>query len=353
MSFDALKEHVRTLINIARQRYQMPESPKIVLGLSGGPDSVFLLHLLCALRKEGALDIVAAHLDHGWRPDSAKDAQFCKRICELYQVDAVVKHVDELGLIIDQDIKDNGSKEDLGRQLRRYLFGKVYEEHKAHLIALAHHQQDQQETFFIRLLRGASLAGLTCMKDFDMPYIRPLLHTDKEFILNYLKEHNLEYVEDPTNKSDEMLRNRIRKYLIPALKLCDTRFSHNFEGTLGNLKHENGFIEELMVRRFQDVFNAKKMVCPDVQSASKVELVGKCDDFLQTHRVIRYRMLIEWLNLNEAPYVPSYGFLSEILRFLDEAKDGTHAMHHEWHVHKQKKLFWICRQQAAKQVVTG
>ncbi len=348
MTLDLIKEHLKELIALTRRRIQMPEKPLVILGLSGGSDSVFLFHVLHALRQDGVLDFIAVHLDHGWRTDSTRDAQFCQQLCDQYHVEAVIKHVNDLGLNLDHDIKDSGSKEDFGRRLRRYLFSKIYEERKAQLIALAHHQQDQQETFFIRLLRGSSLAGLACMKDIDIPYIRPLLRVEKDDILTYLKDNNLPYVEDPTNKSDEMLRNRIRKYLIPAIKLCDTRFSQNFEGTLDLLKHENGLLEELTARRLREVFYTKKVVCSEVMSASKVELVGRCDDFSQTHRVVQYRMLVEWLNINEAPYVPSYGFLSEILRFLDEGRDGTHAMHQEWHLHKQKKMFWLCRQQPSQ-----
>ena len=126
----------------------------VVVGLSGGPDSVFLLHLLSTKFN---IDLIAAHLDHEWRPDSHKDVEFCRDLAKKYDVPFVTQEISELPI----SLKFDGSLEDVGRRARRFFFESICTSHNADLIAVAHHAQDQQETFFIRLLRGASLTGLT------------------------------------------------------------------------------------------------------------------------------------------------------------------------------------------------
>src|SRR5579872_7038532 len=119
----------------------------LIIGLSGGPDSIFLLHVLASLRQELNLKLIAAHLDHGWRPDSGKDGQFCQQATSALGVDLLIRKFSDLGI----SLKFNGSLEELGRQARRHFFEAVRQQYQAQAIALGHHLQDQQETFFIRL----------------------------------------------------------------------------------------------------------------------------------------------------------------------------------------------------------
>src|SRR5580704_10711033 len=151
----------------------------IVLGLSGGPDSIFLLHVLAALHNQKKITLIAAHLDHGWRATSAADAQFCMHEAQRLGIACIIGHLDEF----KDTISWNGSQEELGRKTRRLFLQQVAERYNAHHIALAHHAQDQQETFFIRLIRGSSIAGLASMLPANGIYIRPLLATSKTDIL--------------------------------------------------------------------------------------------------------------------------------------------------------------------------
>ncbi len=132
------------------QKHQLiPQGSKVVLGLSGGPDSVFLLHYLAHRQKKGSISLIAAHLDHEWRPDSAKDEQFCREIAQKNNICYTRCKLSKLSL----EYKFNGSTEELGRKARRHFLESVKTEHHADYIALAHHLQDQQETFFISLVR--------------------------------------------------------------------------------------------------------------------------------------------------------------------------------------------------------
>src|SRR5437867_3730782 len=111
-----------------------PQGAQVVLGLSGGPDSIFLLHLLAERHRAGRLHLIAAHLDHEWRIDSAKDAAFCKEITRQLGIECIVKKASECA-----SFKANGSKEELGRKMRRAFFETVRQEYAADVIALAHH----------------------------------------------------------------------------------------------------------------------------------------------------------------------------------------------------------------------
>src|SRR5204863_7696103 len=141
--------------------------------------------------------------------------------------------------------KYNGSKEEFARSMRRQFLEKVAQEYNAQSIALGHHAQDQQETFFIRLIRGTSLTGLTCMRPHHGLYIRPLLQTNKSDILDWLKAHNIGYAIDSSNESDDYLRNRIRKNVLPTIAACDARWNSNFLTTINRLKQDDTLLNDI------------------------------------------------------------------------------------------------------------
>ena len=165
---------------IEKHRIIEPNST-IVVGLSGGPDSVCLLHVLRQLQEEYGLVLIAAHLDHEWRNNSKEDARFCKQYAESLGIHFVEAKASEIVGVR----KYNGSKEELGRRLRRSFFESVMQKNNGHSIALGHHANDQQETFFLRMMRGASIAGLSGMKPKERGYLRPLLGCHKHEILEY------------------------------------------------------------------------------------------------------------------------------------------------------------------------
>lgn len=301
-----------------------PEST-IIVGLSGGPDSVFLLHYLVSLRQEKGLTLIAAHLDHGWRAESSQDASFCQELAKKYKVPFIAKNLkDALA-----DFKFNGSKEELGRKARRAFFEQVAKGHNAQAIALAHHADDQMETFFLRLIRGASLSGLAGMKPKDGLYIRPLLDISKQEILDYLHEHKITYAIDASNESDEYLRNRIRNQVIPALKNCDDRFEKNFANTHAKLVETEEFLQELCAAQLQVISDENKGL--DIPK------------LLALHPALRNRVLINWLIIHKVPFTPSQGLLDEIIRFLENSKSKTHTLYRTWQMIKIVKNVWLTK----------
>jgi len=316
----------KDILNFIDKHNLLPPRSRIILGLSGGPDSVFLLHLLADLKKQGKIDLIAAHLDHEWRSESAQDAAFCKKIADDLGIPFVMAKASDL----EKTFKHEGSQEELGRNMRRYFLENVKKEHNADRIALAHHLQDQEETFFIRLLRGATLQGLCAMWPQNGPYIRPLLQTNKTEIVDYLKKHNIDYLTDPTNIQETYLRNRIRSNVLPALRETDDRFDTNFLKTINHLQNAELFLEKITHNAFCSVTEQE-----DSKSVILIDQLLNLDPFIQK------RVLIEWLCIEKAPFKPSEGLLDEILKFAQSPESKTHEIHHAWVLVKKKNKLYI------------
>jgi tRNA(Ile)-lysidine synthase len=321
---------LHTLYSFIDTHSLIPRGSRIIIGLSGGPDSLFLLHLLASMRETHNLEIIAAHLDHEWRVNSHKDVEFCQQQCDQLGILFIARRASELGLIVKLD----GSKEALGRTLRRHFLEQVKKEHTADLIALAHHAQDQQETFFIRLLRGASLSGLTGMKLKNGPYIRPLLQTNKSDILAYLESNQISYWLDPTNDSDLFLRNRIRNHVLPAFQAIDNRFDQNFTKTLNRLAQTNDFIELLSRQAFD-----KLTICEE----NKIRL--NINGFLEESDIIQRTVLIQFLCSAGVPFTPSDALLDEMMRFFKLPGDKSHTINPAWSLEKKKQCVRIIKRE--------
>ena len=309
------------------QHNLIPSNSKIIVGLSGGPDSIFLLHLLAHKKKHGLVqDAIAAHLDHEWRPNSDKDVQFCHDLTKEYDIRLVATKMSDLPI----SLKFNGSKEELGRRARRSFFEQLRKKENADSIALAHHAQDQQETFFIRLVRGASLTGLTAIKPQHGHYIRPLLEINKSDMIDFLDANNIPYLIDPTNDSDKFLRNRIRKTVIPALKSCDERFDSKFKQALKNLQETEQFLQNLTQKTFAHI-----------TQQTELGLQVNVEKFLDLQPMLQQRVLLHWLCLEQVQFPVSNGFFLEIIRFLTQPNGATHTLHQGWSIVKRKRKAFI------------
>jgi tRNA(Ile)-lysidine synthetase-like protein len=315
--------------------------PKIILGLSGGPDSVFLFHVFKKMHDAKEIIFTCAHLNHGWRKEAVADENFCVDLCRKNSIPIVARNAVEL----DLSVKFNGSQEDVGRRMRRHFFEDVLEKSNADFIALAHHMQDQQETFFLRILRGSSLAGLRCMDCVSGPYIRPLLDIDKQEILRFLRDNKIDYCMDVTNESDDFLRNRIRNHVLPALKMCDDRFDGKFESTLKNIREEDDFIKDSVEQEFSRIFTRSRpedISCPNKSCI----LTNACGDvllFRDSNSVIQKRLVVSWLVKERVVFSPSSNFIKEVIRFLLRDSGGVHRITESWKIHKKKNVFWICK----------
>ena len=214
-----------------------------LIGFSGGPDSVLLLHLLLRYRKEqGAFPIVAVHVHHGIRGEEAdRDAAFSQSVCDALGVPFEVRHVD-----VPSYAKNNGMGiEEAARDLRYRCFDDIIRSRNdIKTIVLGHNATDNLETVILHLLRGCGgggLAGIPVTRD---NVVRPLLSVSKETVLSALSECEISYVIDSTNTNTDYARNYIRYEVLPALK----RFSPSAEVSVGrvcrNLINDNDFLQK-------------------------------------------------------------------------------------------------------------
>lgn len=304
-------------------QHTIPENSTLIVGFSGGPDSVLLLTLLTKLAPKLNLIIIAAHLDHQWRAESAKDALWCKKFCDrLNSVECIIQTPTELNF----NIKNNGSKEEVGRKLRRLFFEKLAVQFQASHIVLAHHADDQLENFFIRLARGTSVAGLTGMKPTDGLYLRPLLKINKQEILEYLKHHNIKYLTDNSNFDTKYLRNRIRHQLIPTLNQIDNRFSPNITKCMNHLQQTDEFLAQLAEQTLQTI---------SYQNTIHTQ------SFLKLHEILQHRILMHLFIKQNISMTPSTTLFEELIRFLHAKKHLTHQIHPTCSLVKKADCFYF------------
>ncbi len=197
----------------------------LVVALSGGADSVALLDALVSLRKRRGIELVAAHLDHGLRPESADDARFCEDLCKRLDVPVRIGHAD----VRARAQRERRGLEDAARRERYLFLRRIAREESADAIATAHNRDDQAETLLLRLVRGSGRAGLGAMRARTRGLVRPLLTLSRQEVLAYLEERGLPWREDVTNADPRFLRNRVRHELLPYL---ESRFNPRIKETL-------------------------------------------------------------------------------------------------------------------------
>ncbi len=189
---------------------------KLVVGLSGGMDSVCLLYVLKGLGYE----LEAVHVNHGIRGQEAdRDEAFAKELCRKEEIPFHGFRFDVPSI----SKKEHLSEEEAGRNVRRQAFAEILEKTGAAHIALAHHGNDRAETMLFHLIRGTGIKGLTAMKPAEGKIIRPLLWAERKDIENYVKAQGYSFVEDETNASTDYTRNKIRHQVIPVLEEINSK----------------------------------------------------------------------------------------------------------------------------------
>jgi tRNA(Ile)-lysidine synthase len=186
----------------------------LVVGLSGGADSVALLDALVMLRERRGFRSVGAHLDHRLRPESVDDVTFCRSLCENLAVPFHTASAD----VRSRARRERGGLEQAARRERYRFLHRVRKETGAVAIAVAHTRDDQAETLLLRLLRGAGATGLGGMRPRRGLILRPLLGISREQVVSYLGERGLAWREDVTNLDLDLQRNRVRHELMPYLE---------------------------------------------------------------------------------------------------------------------------------------
>ena len=272
---------VNNIINIVKnnivENSLVKKGDKIVVAVSGGPDSMCLLDTLYRLKDELEFSILVAHVNHGIRIESDLEKEYVEKYCKERNIPFFYLKVDVPKLSKEKKI----SEETCGRMVRYDFFEKVRQENNADLIAVAHNLNDNIETILLNQIRGCGLKGLIGMDFKFNNIIRPLLTIEKKDILVYNNELELDPCFDKTNEEDIYLRNKIRLQLIPYLKELNPNFVTNISRMRNILKEDNDFIEEYTNIVFDKV----------IIKIDNSKIVFDFSKFMNEHKSIQKRII--------------------------------------------------------------
>ena len=241
----------KRFLKFIKEKNIVESGDKILVGLSGGPDSVCMLNLLCSIRDEEKIEVAAAHINHMLRGEEAdKDEEYSKRLCESLGVRFFSKRID-----INKYALETGKSSELaGREARYDFFNEIINKINFNKIATAHNANDQAETILMRIMRGTGLEGLGGIPvEREGKYIRPILFMKREEVEQYCKENNLNPHIDATNLERIYSRNKVRLDILPYMK---NNFNPNIVETINRmallLQDDNEFIEGEVNKAYKD-----------------------------------------------------------------------------------------------------
>jgi len=278
------------MINKIRQTIEkyklLDKGDRVVVALSGGPDSTALLVILTQIVEEIGFNLIAAHINHGLRAEeSDEDEKYSRELSEKMGVDFVSHKIDKIG------VKKGVSPEDYYRRQRYSLLNKVAQEQRAQKIALGHNLQDQAETVLLNLLRGSGLEGLKGILPMrDGKFVRPLIEVSRREIISFLNVAGIQYRQDSSNESKQYLRNRIRGELIPYIKeRFNPKIEENLAQTAEILRTEDEFIRQYVLEAMNSpsIQRQKKLISINIPYVNKLP---------QAIRLRFFKVLLESLN---------------------------------------------------------
>lgn len=286
---------LNTIRNYIEKYEMIKQKDHILIGVSGGADSICLFDILYRLREEYQLTLTVVHIEHGVRgEDSLADMEYVKAICAKRNVMCICEQHDMPKVAKEQGL----SEEEAGRMIRYEAFLRIANEIGAHRIAVAHHGNDLAETMLFFLSRGTSLAGLAPIRPVRGNIIRPLLCVERQDIERYLKEQGLDYCVDKTNDEIKYSRNLIRHHVIPELNKINTQSVAHFMDMQENYLMAEEVLQDVVcgawntyVECKEDVIlfpntlflECRRYVRLEVIKKGIIKLAGRWKDMQKTH----------------------------------------------------------------------
>lgn len=267
------------------KKYNLIENgDKLILGVSGGPDSISMLKILNDIRNDKNLhmkfDIIVAHVNHMIREEAKDDEEFVKEFCEKINVPFYSKSIDV------QKIANNNKigTEEAGRNARYDFFDEILKKTNSNKIAIAHNKNDKVETMIMNMLRGSGIAGLRGIEPIkNNKYIRPLIECERFEIEQYCKDNQIDARIDKTNFENIYTRNKIRNVVIPYIK---QEFNPNIIQTMDRLsdlvKEDDEYLEKVVQNEY------KRLIIEEKQN----EFIMDLKAFNKEERVIKSRLLL-------------------------------------------------------------
>lgn len=254
----------------------------IVVGVSGGPDSITLLYCLNKYKEKFSCKLVVAHINHLIREDSTEDEKFVESVCKKLNIKCYIKRVN----VLEIAKKEKRGTEEVGRKIRYAFFDYVSKKENANKIAIAHNMNDNAETMLMNLVRGCGLVGLEGIQAIEYnKYIRPLINCKREEIEKYCEKNNLEPRIDYTNKENIYKRNEIRNELIPYLKKLNPNIIQNLSNLSKIINDENKYIN----KQVENIYNK-------ISSENKNKIELDLNKFNELNITIKQNIIIYVIN---------------------------------------------------------
>lgn len=299
----------------------VPAGSSILLGLSGGVDSVVLLHLLARLAPLHSWRLSAMHVHHGISPHADDWAAFCGELCAQHRIPLQIERVDIAPL------REMGV-EAAARELRHAALARQ----PVDFIALAHHRDDQAETLLLQLLRGAGVKGTAAMAPLqprvDMPaLLRPLLDTARAELLEYAAQHELRWVDDDSNADDRYPRNYLRHRVLPALEKKFPAYRNTLARSARHFAEAAELLDQLAQQDMQGALQDGGLEVARLQAL----------DAARGRNLLRY-----YIVQREAP-LPESSRLDEMLRQLCTARGdaAVHVTFGGWGIGRFQGKAWV------------
>lgn len=269
------------------QKYNLIQpNDKVVIGVSGGPDSMSLLYILNELKQKLNFEIVVAHINHMIRKEADEETEYVKSWCERLNVKCYIK---KINVIEKSDIEKIGTEE-AGRKARYDFFEEVLNEVGANKIATAHNANDNAETVLMNIFRGSGTSGLKGIEPIrDGKYIRPIIECERQEIENYCEEKNLQPKIDKSNFENTYTRNKIRNIIIPQIK---KEFNPNIIESLNKLSklasQENEFLDKYVI----NLVERELKIYEDIEGKKVDTFILDLKKFNQQERFIKSKVIL-------------------------------------------------------------
>ncbi len=263
------------------EKYNMINNgEKIVVAVSGGPDSICLLNILNNIKDKLNIKIVVAHVNHSLREEANEETEYVKNFCKKLNIECYIKKVD----IIEISKKNKVGTEEAGRKERYDFFDEVFSKTKSDRIATAHNLNDNAETVLMNIIRGSGLSGIKGIEEVrDYKYIRPLIEISRKEIEEYCKENKLDPKYDKSNKENIYTRNKIRNILIPLL---EKEFNPNIVKSISKLSELAKLDNEYFNNIIKSEYNRIKL------EENNNEIILNLKEFNKLNNVIKSRLII-------------------------------------------------------------
>ena len=259
------------------------ENDKILVAVSGGPDSICLLNILYNIKERLKIELYVAHVNHLIRKEAKSDAEFVKEFCDSKNIEFFYKECD----VKEKAQTEKISTEEAGRNARYEFFEEIANKYSINKIAIGHNKNDLAETLIMNILRGTGTQGLKAILNKNGKYIRPLLDVDREKIEEYCEKNNLKPRIDLTNFENNYTRNKIRNIVIPYVK---KEFNPNIVETLTRLSQiateEQDFINLEVEKAYKKILLSEE--------SENIKISGK--KFVEIHTAIQKRTILYIIN---------------------------------------------------------